>query len=538
MAKLVSIFISARHRRLIGVVTWLAVFAAVLAALAAYAAGKTRETMVLEARETAQHFVRLRGNLASTVEAMHRELTAQPCSPAFNDQLRKIAYLPDGLNEFLYAPGGLVRCSVNIPLMETPVQLDEPDVPWQSPAGFALWLDRDLGFLGLTGLTGTIALQEPFAAIIPAQQVDLTVPEWMSLEVVLRDRDGRWWHRHGEEGVYGRARGGLAAGGILPFAGGAMHAVTCDPGGMHCVAAEAELAAVLRAESGAALLALVAAAILASCVAAQTGTSLARYWSFEQRFRRHLDADSVVCAYQPLMDLQSGEIIGCEVLARWRDVDDGIVFPDKFIPLVERHGLTARFTRMVASRAAADLVAHLPPDRRIQVNFNIFPQDLDSRRLLAAFSAFTARPDVFDLVLEIVESDEIPSHAQREIEALRRAGVKTYIDDFGTGYSNMQNLAALSVDGIKLDRSFAMAPDNSMMAQMLVHAIRMIQATGRVMVVEGVETAERLQLLRDMSARIDIVQGYFVSRPLDIAGFIAFLGGDAVARPRRGRAAA
>src|SRR5690606_2547396 len=99
----------------------------------------------------------------------------------------------------------------------------------------------------------------------------------------------------------------------------------------------------------------------------------------------------------------------------------------------------------------------------------------------------------------------------------------TYIDDFGTGYSNMQNLAALSVDGVKLDRAFAMAPDNSMMAQMLGHAIEMIHATGRVMVVEGVETAERLALLRQMQARVDFVQGYFISRPLDIEAFAAFL---------------
>jgi EAL domain-containing protein (putative c-di-GMP-specific phosphodiesterase class I) len=87
----------------------------------------------------------------------------------------------------------------------------------------------------------------------------------------------------------------------------------------------------------------------------------------------------------------------------------------------------------------------------------------------------------------------------------------------------MHNLAGLSVDGVKLDRSFAMAPDNSMMAQMLRHAVEMIEETGRVMVVEGVETAERLALLRGMQARIDFVQGYFIARPLDIADFAAFL---------------
>jgi EAL domain-containing protein (putative c-di-GMP-specific phosphodiesterase class I) len=94
----------------------------------------------------------------------------------------------------------------------------------------------------------------------------------------------------------------------------------------------------------------------------------------------------------------------------------------------------------------------------------------------------------------------------------------------------MQNLAGLAVDGVKLDRAFAMAPDNSMMAQMLRHAVEMIEETGRVMVVEGVETAERLALLRGMQARIDFVQGYFIARPLDIAGFAAFLNENAPLR--------
>jgi EAL domain-containing protein (putative c-di-GMP-specific phosphodiesterase class I) len=61
------------------------------------------------------------------------------------------------------------------------------------------------------------------------------------------------------------------------------------------------------------------------------------------------------------------------------------------------------------------------------------------------------------------------------------------------------------------------------MAQMLHHAIEMVEATGRSLVIEGVETAERLALLRAMKAQIDFVQGYFIARPLDIAGFAAFL---------------
>ena len=364
------------------------------------------------------------------------------------------------------------------------------------------------------------ALSDPFVAVIPPHAVDPHPSHWLSMEMVLVAADGSWFHRGGEPGVYQRR---LAdAGSSVPWSG-RVGDIACGPDGVHCVAVEGDLAALMASEKGALALVLVAAALISAYASGRAARLIARHWSFEARFRRHLDAGSIVCAYQPVMRLDSGEIAGCEVLARWRDIDDSIVFPDRFIDIVERHGMTLRLTQLVAQRACEELSRTVPPDRRLQVSFNVFPRDLDCARLLRVFSGFVAQPDRFDLVLEIIESDEMPANAQGEIEALRRAGVRTYIDDFGTGYSNMQNLAALSVDGVKLDRAFAMAPDNSMMAQMLRHAVEMIQATGRVMVVEGVETAERLALLRSMQARIDLVQGYHIARPLDIAAFAAFL---------------
>ena len=522
MAKFVSVFISAAHRKLIAVLVWTLCFVCVLSLIGAFALHRTAQTMQVEARVATDHFVRLRNNLTSTLDFMHAELTAEPCSGDFHAQVRKAAYLPDGFNELLYAPGGKVLCSTSTERFEQPIDLGRPDTGRQGERGIVFWIDRDLGFLGLEGMKGTIAQSEPYAVVVPPQKIDLRVPEWLTAEVVLVAADGTWWHRSGEDGIYASQ---LENGGVdgIRLSGGELHRTFCDGAGMHCLAARGNLAGLVASERLAVVLSLLAAALIAICAAILVNGLIRRYWSFEARFRRHLDADSVVCAYQPVMELDTGEITGCEVLARWRDVDDRIVYPDRFIDIVERHDMTLRFTELVARRASAELSEHLPAGKRLQVNFNIFPCDLDSSRLARVFSGFTSQPDRFDVVLEIIESDEIPANAQREIEALRRLGIKTYIDDFGTGYSNMQNLAALSVDGVKLDRAFAMAPDNSMMAQMLRHAVEMIQATGRVMVVEGVETAERLMLLRKMQARVDFVQGYFISRPLDIAAFVAFL---------------
>lgn len=521
MAKFVSVFISGAHRRLIAGIVWGFCFLGLISLIGAYALNRTANAMQLEVQATTEAFTRLRENVTSTLLRMHQDLTAEPCSPAFNDQIRRIAYLPDGLNEFLYAPGGRVHCSGSVTRFDPPVDLGAPDTSRMAGMDSRFWFDHDLSFLGLDGMRGTIVLSEPFAAIVPLQAPDLRVPEWLGVEAVLV-ADGQWWHRSGEDGIYAYQLKHAGLNGAQ-LVGADLHQTFCDDAGMHCLATRADLGAILWNERIRVAIGLVVACLLATFATVLANTFITRYWSFEARFRRNFDGGSFVCAYQPVMELESGEITGCEVLARWRDVDDRIVFPDSFIGIVERHGMTLRFTEMIVQRAFEELSGQVPEGKRLQVNFNIFPRDLDSRKLAQVFAGFIAQPERFDIVLEIIESDEIPPNAQREIEALRRLGIKTYIDDFGTGYSNMQNLAALSVDGVKLDRAFAMAPDNSVMAQMLRHAVDMIQSTGRVMVVEGVETAERLALLRQMQARIDFVQGYFISRPLDIAGFVSFL---------------
>ena len=174
-----------------------------------------------------------------------------------------------------------------------------------------------------------------------------------------------------------------------------------------------------------------------------------------------------------------------------------------------------------------------PAPIRLQVSFNIFPRDLDAVWLRDVLRVFETLDQRFDAVIEIVETDLLQTeHAQRQIDALRRFGIKTHLDDFGTGYSNIENLARLRVDGVKLDRSFAMSADGTLMARMLVNAIDMIHAAGHRLTVEGVETEERLLMLK-ATGQVDFVQGYLISRPLDIARFAQLLADQSMPTPLR-----
>ena len=465
----------------------------------------------------------IRGNVVFALQKLQQDATAPPCSPDFLAQMQKIAFIPDGLNEFLYAPNGVAECSTRQPKFITPVPLGAPDIEGSGPSDPSLRMDRDLGSIGRAGTTGTIAELGAFAVAIPPYTRYQNDATWLKKELVAVGPNGKVWSIAGDRGLYQRlSTPARTLGARLTTA----DVIRCDDQRIYCVASKADLFAWARDWTTILSSIAVLAALFAWVCATYIIAWLNRYWSFEARFNRHLNAQSVVVAYQPIIDLRSGEVSGCEVLARWRDVDGTIVAPNRFIEIVARTGRTAAFTQMVADRAYEELERHIPRDMRLEINFNVFACDLDSARLLRIFSRFLERKRQFDLAVELVESQEIDfEEAQRAIQELARAGVRTYIDDFGTGYSSIERVATLAVHGVKLDRSFAMSPPNSIMGQMLVQVLEMIKTSGRMIVVEGDETEARLNLLRSIGI-VDGVQGYVISRPLGIDQFIAFLGKD------------
>ena len=127
------------------------------------------------------------------------------------------------------------------------------------------------------------------------------------------------------------------------------------------------------------------------------------------------------------------------------------------------------------------------------ISFNIFACDLESAKLLPIFSQFLQGPRKFDLAVELVENQDLDfEDAQWAIHELAQAGIKVYIDDFGIGYSSIERVATLAVHGVKLDRSFAMSPPDSVLGRMLVQVLEMINTAGSVVIIEGVETDARL----------------------------------------------
>jgi diguanylate cyclase (GGDEF)-like protein/PAS domain S-box-containing protein len=235
---------------------------------------------------------------------------------------------------------------------------------------------------------------------------------------------------------------------------------------------------------------------------------------------RAVERDELTVVYQPIVDVDTGEAYGVEALLRWQ-LDGAAVSPADFIPVAEASGLIVPIGARVLERACAEVAGRIRPDgRALSVAVNVSAVQLRSSSFLGTVAAALERSELppSALVLELTESAMVDDMAgvQETLGATRALGVRIAVDDFGTGWSSLASLASLPVDILKLDRSFVAAMGESPAHEALVGGvISMADRLGLPSVVEGVETQEQLDRLRDFGCRF--AQGYHLGRPGPLA---------------------
>lgn len=232
--------------------------------------------------------------------------------------------------------------------------------------------------------------------------------------------------------------------------------------------------------------------------------------------------------FQPKMSLDSREITSCEALVRWRHPTAGFVPPDIFIPLAESLGAINPLTELVLSRCMMELqrLQQILPALKISVNLS--QSSLPNMRFLEELAALAGdgeRP-LDSIIFEITETAMLsdPPRAEAAIESLRHKGAVFSIDDFGTGFTSLSLLSRLSLNELKIDKSFVSTMTTDPRSYALVKAgLDMGSALGLETVAEGVETIEHLDILRGLGCTH--VQGFLISKPLAVDKFVDWITG-------------
>lgn len=233
--------------------------------------------------------------------------------------------------------------------------------------------------------------------------------------------------------------------------------------------------------------------------------------------RSALREEQLTLVYQPKAATNTGQIGGVEALVRWQHPTQGLLTPDRFLDVAESAGLMRQLTSYVLTRALAQLAAWNRDGADLHIAVNLaMPNLLDVRLpdevagLLAATGVLPSR-----LTLEITENIVMadPARILDVVGRLHALGVGLSLDDFGAGSSSLRYLKRLTVDELKIDRSFVMTMDHDDDNAAIVHAtIDLAHNLGLRVVAEGVETSASWERLQQLGC--DEVQGYFLGRPV------------------------
>lgn len=237
----------------------------------------------------------------------------------------------------------------------------------------------------------------------------------------------------------------------------------------------------------------------------------------EHELRRAIEREEFVVMYQPIHRLSDGVVAGAEALVRWQHPQRGMIPPDVFIGVAEQSDLINALGRLVLRRACkeAQRWRHLPNPPFISVNLSA--RQLRNGELPGIVAAELAASGLepHRLHLELTETAMFGNEgdAVATLVRLRSLGVKILLDDFGTGFSGLSHLRRVTVDGVKIDRSFVagMLEDQGDLA--LTSAVVVLgQSLGITVIAEGVETASQMEALRDRGC--DYGQGYLFGKAM------------------------
>jgi EAL domain-containing protein (putative c-di-GMP-specific phosphodiesterase class I)/FixJ family two-component response regulator len=232
---------------------------------------------------------------------------------------------------------------------------------------------------------------------------------------------------------------------------------------------------------------------------------------------RGLDRNQIILHYQPKVNLRTSEIEGFESLARWQHPEHGLVPPGQFIALAEESGIIEPLTDRVLLLALRQCAAWNAAGLNTKLSINISAHLLVDLRMPDRIARDVLRHGVEpkQIVLEITETGVFRDTADT-LDILARLHMKGFalsIDDFGTGYSSMEQLRRVPFGELKIDRAFVNGAAQNVKARAILQSSAHLgKSLGLSVVAEGAETQEDWDLLGSLG--LDLVQGYYVSRPL------------------------
>jgi EAL domain-containing protein (putative c-di-GMP-specific phosphodiesterase class I)/GGDEF domain-containing protein len=246
----------------------------------------------------------------------------------------------------------------------------------------------------------------------------------------------------------------------------------------------------------------------------------------EKTVTRGLEDGCFEVYYQPTYNMDK-TLHGAEALLRMNDKDMGIIYPDEFIPIAEQLGIIDVIDEFVLKEVCKFIFTGIPQKCGMDcINVNLSVLECMKEGFAEYISGVVESQGIrkkminFEITESVAAKDY--THLAEVIEQLKQEGFQFSIDDYGTGYSNMTSLFSLGADIIKIDKSILWNAEKSELGMTLLKtSIDMVHKMEKKALMEGVETEEQINILRELGC--EYLQGYYFSKPLPKAEFIKLI---------------
>lgn len=446
-------------------------------------------------------------NKINTTSMALSDASQLSCSGANRRKLRGYVFENSGISDIgIYGDKG-VACTAMIGNL--PVESVDPDNYIPLPDNSKVWPSRDL--LADDGIESSLALASNnlifFIEPLPIEEVQSTSFLW---EIAYTGNGP--YTISGTEGLYRSVSSDGGYDGIV--------STECSERLNVCVVISMPWKNVIAQHYPVLIVFSVIALMLGFWFSSLIRWLLDRSTKASVRTLSALSKGAFHCAYQPIVDVENGGIIGCEVLARLED-RFGPLSPAEFIPVIAENELMNDFSKMMFDRAYSGIRGiQWSETKPFKLSFNIFPANLNSEMVQFFKTHPALSDDRLQVCLEVTEDSSISeTQYQKTIEQFNRIGIEISVDDFGTGYGNMSRLQSSHLSYLKVDKSLIshLTPENAK-ASLTSYIPMIADNSGLQIVAEGIETVENLAAVKSLNMQYG--QGFYFSRPLPSSDFI------------------
>ncbi len=250
---------------------------------------------------------------------------------------------------------------------------------------------------------------------------------------------------------------------------------------------------------------------------------LGRDKALEMKMHKALEQGHFVPFLQPKYELEGESIAGAEALVRWIDPEEGMIYPNEFIPLFEANGFIVELDLYMFEMVCKLVERWYKEGRRIiPISVNLSRSHFEIPNFFDYYEYVLKKYEIPPKSIEIELTESLFYNDMESLSVLvnkiHKAGLSCSIDDFGSGYSSLNMLKDVKVDALKLDRVFFESGDNDERGKDIIQSvIQLAQALDLHTISEGVEERKQVEFLKEMHC--DLIQGYVFAKPMPIPEF-------------------